>query len=409
MGRGTERVKALLAELGNPERTIPVIHIAGTNGKGSTAAMIAAALTANGARTGMFTSPSPDGLTPSILVDDAPVATADIDAVFTEVAPHLDGADGPTAFEVETALALGVFRRLGVEVAVVEAGLGGEGDATNVFDAPLATVITNVEVDHAAFLGDDVGQIAVEKAGILRTGVPCITAATGDAQDVVSVLAGDIGAPLTVVGEDARAHGIGSTQEGSTFTLEGAGGLDGPYTVSLPGAHQVTNAVTALATLAALPVALRPSRNAATAGLASARVPARLEWVKAKKGDLRFLLDGAHNPAAMTALASFIEAQGLKPALLFGVLQDKDHIGMVDVIAPHVSAAVVTRPASPRARHPMDSAREFSRNGTVGTVVEDLDHAIGTVIEQARESGVVLVTGSFYLAAAVRRRLHAVI
>ncbi len=407
MKPGTGRVRQLLAAVDHPERSLAVIHVAGTNGKGSTCTFIAHALRAAGRRVGVFTSPAPGGIDESITIDGAPADAAVIDAVWARIEPVLKDADA-SAFEAETGLALGVFAAAGVDVAVIEAGLGGENDATNVFAKPLTTVITNVTLEHTAILGTDVGAIALDKAGILRAGVPFVTASTGDARDVLMGAADEIGAPFHAV-DDLEVTVIEARSDGSRFSVTGLGGWDGEYAIRLAGAHQVMNAAAALTALSVLPAPLAPSRDPVVRGFADATIPCRLEWLPTKPGRPRILVDGAHNPAAVRALVEYVTAQGLKPVILFGVLADKEYVPMVESLAAVAQAAVVTQPPHPRALAGRESAREFSRTGAVGMVVDGIDHALRTALGQAGEDGVVLVTGSLALAADVRARILAVL
>lgn len=390
MKPGLDAIRGMLAAMGNPERSLKVVHVAGTNGKGSVAAMIASALQAAGHRTGLYTSPHLVRFHERIRIAGDDVTGDALARAMSKV--PLDAFPEATYFEVATALAFQAFVDAGVKVGVLEAGLGGRLDATNVIERPLVTVITNVALDHVDVLGKTEEEIAREKAGILREGVPLVTGATGGpllefrkiAKGPVRTL-GDDFVPLPLGPRRMEVHGLRD---------------HGEVEIPLAGAHQLENAALALAALDEVDKAGVPvSVDAARRGLARTRWPGRLD----RRGNL--LLDGAHNPAGMVALAQHLEAEGLKPVVVFGALADKDWATMVEILVPRVRDAIVTRVPSPRALEPMEAARMFSRLGVMGMVVEDAGHALRTAEGIAGKDGVVLVTGSLYLVGDVLSRL----
>jgi dihydrofolate synthase/folylpolyglutamate synthase len=394
MKPGLETIRGMLAALGNPERGLRVIHVAGSNGKGSACALMAAALQAAGHRTGLYTSPHLVRFHERIRIDGVDITGAELAATMERIRPALAAFPEATYFEVATALALQRFADARVDVVVLETGLGGRLDATNVFDAPLATLITNISLEHTEVLGDTEAAIAREKAGIAKQGVPLVTGATGEALAAIRLAAGERGAPLSVLGDDFVPLPAQRTPGGQTFEVDG---LREHGLVEIPflGAHQVENAALAMATLDAVDArGLSVSVDAVRRGFPQARWPGRLQRVPGKPA---LLLDGAHNPAGMRALVAHLQAEGLRPVAVFGALADKDWMQMVELLSPCVSDAVVTRVPSPRALEPQEAARAFSMSGLFGLAVDEPGHALRTAEGIAGPDGLVLVTGSLYL------------
>lgn len=399
MRPGLETIRGMLGALGNPERRFRVVHVGGTNGKGSVSAMIASALRAAGHRTGLYTSPHLVRFHERIQVDGVDIAGGDLARAMARIRPALDAFPEATYFEVATALALQHFADAGVEVAVLEVGLGGRLDATNVIASPLVTVVTNVTLEHTEVLGDTVEAIAREKGGIVKPGVPLVTGATGPALQELRAIADAQKTPVLALGEDFVPQPIGADDAGQALEVHGLREL-GEVRVPLLGAHQAENAALALAALDACDAAgVRVPPDAVRAGLAATRWRGRLE----RRG--RVLLDGAHNPAGAVALAQFLKDRGIRPVLVFGALADKDWRAMIEVLAPHARDAIATRPPSPRALDPMEAARAFSQSGIFGMVVEDVGHALRTAEGIAGPDGTVLVTGSLYLVGDALARL----
>lgn len=390
MKPGLETIRGMLAALGNPERRLQVVHVAGSNGKGSCCALMAAALQEAGHRTGLYTSPHLVRFHERIRVDGRDITGEDLARGMERIRPALEAFPEATYFEVATALALQHFADAGAEVVVLETGLGGRLDATNVFDAPLATLVTNISLEHTEVLGSTEAAIAREKAGIVKPGVPLVTGASGEALEVIRAVAAERGAPLRVLGEDFVPAPT------RPQALEVHGLRDHPE-VEIPfaGAHQVENAALAMATLDAVDArGLAVPVEAVRRGFPKARWPGRLQRVPGKPA---LLLDGAHNPAGMQTLAAYLAAEKLRPVAVFGALADKDWMQMVEILAPHVRDAVVTRVPSSRALDPQEAARAFSMMGLFGITSEDPGHALRTAENLAGEDGLVLVTGSLYL------------
>ena len=400
---GLETTLGMLDAVGNPHRRLKAVHVAGTNGKGSACALLAAALQAAGHRTGLYTSPHLVRFHERIRVDGKDVTGEELARAMDAIRPALEKYPEATYFEAATVLALWHFAHAGVEVVVLETGLGGRLDATNVFDRPLCTVVTNVSLEHTEILGKTESAIAKEKGGIAKPGVPLVTGATGEALDALRAIAFEKGAPLRVLGADFIPIPGERDADGQTFEVSGLRDYP-PLRIPFPGDHQLENAALALAALDAVDAAGLPVPvDAAAQGFPRARWPGRLQHVP---GAPALLLDGAHNPAGMYALAAHLQAEKIRPVAVFGALADKDWAQMVEILAPHLKDAIVTRVPSPRALEPQEAARMFSQMGIFGMVVDDPAHALRTAKGVAGAEGVVLVTGSLYLVGDVLARLE---
>ena len=352
------RITTLVAALGHPERAYPTVLIAGTNGKGSVAAMVERALRAAGLRTGRYTSPHLVRPEERIAIDGRPIDTdafeqalGDILAVETDALAAGRLTEKGTFFEVMTAVAFELLRRARVDVGVIEVGLGGRLDATNVCD-PVATAIVSIDLDHQAWLGDTQAAIAAEKAAIARPGVPLVVGdLTAEALDAVVATAETAGARLVYASEGVECV-IGDAAEGRlTITIDTATRTYGPLRLALAGDHQAANAFVAVALLEALDDSgIHVDRVAVETGLADARWPGRLDRVVLPDGR-RALLDAAHNPAGARALAGWLSrtTPGARPPLVFAAAADKDVAGMIGALAPVVGDIVVTAFADPRA------------------------------------------------------------
>lgn len=384
---GLERVERALAALGHPERAAPALHVAGTNGKGSACAMAAAALQAAGLRTGLYTSPHLEAFNERIRVDGAPLddgALARAVAAVRAACPwHEAGApeERLTYFEVATLAAFVHFAAARVEVMVIEVGLGGRLDATNAL-LPAVTAVARIGLDHTRLLGDTLAAVAREKAGIFKPGVPAVLHAV-QPPGVLEVLAAEAarrGAPCEVA--PAR--------------------WDGP--LALLGPHQQGNAGLAAAALRALGRAGVPvDEPAIAAGLAAASWPGRLERVSG------VLLDGAHNPDGAEALAAALAAlhPGRPAELVFGVLEDKDHAGMLRALAPAVRRLHLVAPRSARARPPSEVAAEARGLGLAADLHEGVGEALACARAAAADGAPLVVAGSLYLVGEARALLRA--
>lgn len=396
-----EAMHAMLRELGDFHGQLRVIHVGGTNGKGSVCAILDSVLRASGYRVGLYTSPHLVDFEERIAVDGMPISPEAFARRMEEVLPAFEAAQKSvgqvTYFELLALLALWHFFRERLDVAVVEVGLGGRLDATNVFRRPLATVITNVGLDHTGVLGDDVGSIAAEKAGILRGGVPCITAAEGEAFQVIAKRARELGASL----RHAREARMEIEESHLDRLVMRAGLRQAPrrLTTRLVGRHQAENSGLALLALDTCSGSLPLREGAVEAGFARVEHPGRLQLVAR---DPLVLLDGAHNPDAARALAGFLGEQGFRgAAFVLGMLRDKDVDGFLEALIPLAGSVVATAPQSPRAMTPEELA---SRVRAVPVRTEPEPRA---ALETAMASGMpVVATGSLYLVGAILRSLR---
>jgi dihydrofolate synthase/folylpolyglutamate synthase len=395
---GLERIGALLDALGRPQAACRIVHVAGTNGKGSTCAMIESGLRAEGYRTGLFTSPHLVEPTERIGIAGCPVSADQFAAAFNQVhacAERLLEQNRldlhPTYFETVTAMALLLFRERGVEVAVLEVGLGGRLDATNAV-SPELCVTTPVDFDHEAYLGKSLESIAREKAGILKPGVPAVFAQQRpEAEAVLAEQVARLGAAVTR-SSDIRAGEIEVHARGSDFTWAGA-----RVHCPLPGEHQIENARTAIAALQRLGL----SPDAIRRGLADARWPGRLERVSENP---EIILDGAHNPASARALAAYLERfyDPSRVWLIYGAMRDKAVAEMAAILFRRAQHVIVTAPAQARALRP-EAIREVAGPGVI-EAAQDLRSAL-TLATRAAPGAAIVITGSLYLVGEARALL----
>jgi dihydrofolate synthase/folylpolyglutamate synthase len=342
MRPGLERIETLLESAGHPERAMTLVQVAGTNGKGSICAMLAATVQAAGRRVGLYTSPHLLDLRERIRVDGRPISEADfadgVEALGTLVA-RLDA----TMFEALTALALDHFVREGVEVAVLEVGMGGRLDSTTV-GRPAVEVVSRIDLDHQAYLGDTIEKIAAEKAAIIRSGTAVSARQEPGAESVIVRRAAEAGVPLLLEGRDLHARVRRSGLDGLWLDLHGPGFTFDDVRVALLGVFQPGNALLA-ATAAHL---LGVSDAAIRAGLGAARWPGRFQVLP---GPPPLVLDGAHNPAGARALAASLEAYfpGQRGTLIIGMFSDKDQPGILLPLLPFARRVIFTASEHPRA------------------------------------------------------------
>ena len=408
------RMRRLLALLGDPQVGLPVLHVGGTSGKGSTATIAAALLTAAGYRTGLHTKPHLRRVNERIVVSGVPIADADLLAVIEEAAPAAEEVQ-PTWYEFTVALAFLHFRRIAVDIAVIEVGLGGIFDGTNVVQ-PLVAVLTNVGLDHTEILGDTVEKIARDKVAIIKPGCIAITgAAQTSVREIVQERAAAVGVPLWRLGDEIESAVVATERSGSDFTLRVKERHYGQCYLGLIGAHQITNAALAIAATQALePHRLIVTDAARRNALASVRIPGRLEVVAESP---TVVLDGAHNPdkleALLAALPAYFSYHRLVvvaaftrrhdvPAILTRLAAVVDHIvltsfemhgdfGPGQAIPPEELAALLAT------LHP---------RGTVEIVPEPIA-AVAVARTWAHADDCICVTGSLYLIGAVRDSLLA--
>lgn len=409
---GLERIRSLLLRLGNPQEKLKIIHIGGTNGKGSTAAILQSILRQAGYRVGMFISPHLHDYRERISINGELISREEVVKGFKKLQPILEamaaeGLEHPTEFEVSTALALLYFSQKQPDFVLLEVGLGGEIDSTNVV-TPLISVLTSIGMDHMDYLGNTLGEIAAVKAGIIKEGVPVVTSAgKPEAIKVIEQHAVRKKSKLIKVGQDVN------WEKASDYSFQYKG-LKQNYTgleLSLLGEHQFMNASTALAVCELLEDYSVPiSENAIREGLKNVKWPGRLELISR---DPKILLDGAHNVDGMKTLAKALSdyAGGLyqreRLVLCLGMLRDKEIEKAVRIIAPLAAEIIVTKPDSPRAgdwEYVAQVAKKYLGDGKVCTV-EDPVLALREGLRRLNRQDMLCITGSLYMLAPVRKYL----
>ena len=395
---GLERVGALLEKLGDPQKGLKFVHIAGTNGKGSCAAMTASVLKAAGYRTGLFTSPYLFRFNERMQLNGKPIPDDTLAALVGEIMPLADAMEEhPTEFEMMTALALLWYAREKADIVVLEVGLGGRFDATNVIECPEAAVIMNIGLDHTAVLGDTVEQIALEKAGIIKPGCAVVLYPQQESVErVIRTRCEALGATLHTA-DFAQIVPEFDSLEGQVFTYRGA-----PCAIPLLGAHQRKNAAVVLELTEVLRQrGWRLEEDAVEHGLYAVSWPARFELIHEEPA---FVVDGGHNPQCAGTVAENLLQYfpGRKRVLLVGVLADKDYERMAEILAPAADAWVCVTPDSERALPAAELGQVLERFGKPVTVCESIPEGVSTAMEQAGENGVACAVGSLYMAGAIR-------
>lgn len=410
---GLENIRTILDALDRPERAWPAVHIAGTNGKGSVTAMVEYGMRAAGHRTGRYTSPHLDRIEERIAIDGVPVAPDVFDTVAADVLAVVDRLRGsgtlqviPTFFEVTTAMAFEIFRRAEVTVGVIEVGLGGRFDATNVL-TPEVTAITSIAFDHERHLGNTLAKIAFEKAGVIKPGVPVVVGELpNEALAVVTAEARERHAPfLPAGGEHVEAPFFDRGRV--TVVLRTPFGRYPPIRLGLNGAHQLANAIVAARTLEVCgDRGLQTGPGEVTTALAEADWPARLEWLRTATGR-HVLLDAAHNPAGADAFAQYVQAAGFaRLPIVVAVMKDKNVGAMLEALAPAASLFITAEAPTDRSMKAGALTMEIAGAHpaipvvTGGTPEEAIDIAVMLASHIA-------VTGSIFMVGPARARLIA--
>ena len=416
-----ERIEMLMDFLGHPERAYKVFHVAGTNGKTSTVRMIESLLRSFGARVGRTTSPHLQSITERVGIDGEPIHPADFVRIYEEIRPFVEMVDAKSShpmsyFEVTVAIALAAFADAPVEIAVVEVGMGGTWDATNVVESDV-DVIMPVGLDHTDYLGDTIGEIAGEKAGIIRRpeAVTIVADQEPDAMRVILERTVSVGTAVARLDQEFGVEETGVAVGGQTLTLRGLSGTYDNIFLPLSGPHQARNAAVALAAVEAFfgAGAEKPlDADTVRAGFAAAASPGRLERVRSTPTTF---IDATHNPHGAQALAAAIERDFNFARLIgvLGILDDKDAVGVFSALEPVLSEVVITQNSSPRATDAYDlaeTARDIFGEERVH-VEEHLPSAYALAVELAEEAleavGVqsgsgVLITGSVVTAGEAR-------
>ena len=393
---GLDNMRAILAAMGHPERAWRSVHIAGTNGKGSVVAMVERGLRASGLKTGRYTSPHLDVIEERVAINGEAVDRQTFAAAAAAVFDAVDQATRagsltvvPTFFEVSTAVAFEIFRQAKVDVAVVEVGLGGRFDATNVLK-PEVTAITSIAFDHERHLGTTLSQIAFEKAGIAKPDTPLVIGRLpGEAARRIATVAATTSAPLI------DAHATATDR------------IYPPLKLALPGRHQLENAAVAVAILETWSARVSfVSTEAIVTGLTDCHWPARLEWLRLADGT-ELLIDAAHNPAGATALAAYLQDTSTPPLpIVLAVMEDKDLAGMVKPLLPVASAFVATTVRHSRA-HTAESLATALRLLAPNVAVRAEVDPVAAVSDALSGSKRAVVAGSIYLIGPVRATLLA--
>ncbi len=392
---GLTQVERILEAIGNPHREVQAIHIGGTNGKGSTAAMMASILRKEGYRMGLYTSPHLTRFTERIKVNGKEIEKEEMATLAGWMKERVEaaGITPPfTFFDFTTAMAFLYFKQKMVDLAVLEVGLGGRLDSTNVVD-PLLSIITNIAKDHEEQLGKTILKIAGEKAGIIKDGRPLITAATQpQVLHLFSKVCREKRAPYLRVGKEFRYVRSGERN----FNYEGLRRkLWGVY-LNLSGPHQIVNATTALGAMEVLEDLGYPvSNEAMIEGLKEVEWPGRLETVCSSP---KVILDGAHNPAGALVLKEALEKefQYHHLILLVGMMKDKDIQSMFHLLAPLADHIILTRPHLDRAASPTSLKKALGKDGRRAEIVEDLKEAIDKGLAMTKEEDLLCITGSLY-------------
>ena len=405
-----ENITILLERLGRPDRAYPCVHIAGTNGKGSTAAFLEKILREAGFRTGLNTSPHLERINERIRISGNEIADARFAEIFTRIHAVIEEllAEGklrahPTYFECVTALAFEAFARSRVDFAVIEVGLGGRLDATNVV-APLVSIITRIDFDHENFLGHSLREIAGEKAGILKEHVPAVFAAQlPEAHHVLLQRATELRCPIVETPESFRLESE-EIRDGiaRATAMEIASGTSYLLKPRLAGRFQLQNALNAVAAARILQGRnYRITDENIVNGIASTEWPGRLERLQMQPD---VYLDGAHNPGAARELARFLEENfaGRKVYLIFGAMRDKAVDEVTGMLFPHAHEVIFTQPGTPRAVSARQLAEMAGDHATKFAVIEDAEQALESVLAKAGPEDAIFITGSLYLVGELR-------
>jgi dihydrofolate synthase/folylpolyglutamate synthase len=406
-----DRMRDLLALLGNPHEKYPVIHVAGTKGKGSTSALMASALTAAGYRTGLYTSPHLQDYVERIQIDGKPVSHAGLVELVEQVKPAVAKVPKLTTFEITTAIGFLYFAQQNVDAAVIEVGLGGRLDATNVV-TPRVSVITSLSYDHMAVLGNTLTLIAGEKAGIIKPGIPVVSSPQVDeARVVLEKVSAERGSPLTLVGRDVTFEAGEHSLDGQTLQLVTRHSLSSPkgthvtpksviLRIPLLGGHQVANAATAYTALKVS--GLEISEEAIRKGFAEVSWPCRFEIASRAP---TVIFDSAHNQDSFARLRETLDDYfpGKPVILIFGASEDKSLSGMLEEIKPRLRLLIATKADHPRALDPEEIVEAANRIQVRAEAAAPVNAALARALELAAGSNdVILSAGSMFVTAEVK-------
>lgn len=396
---GLSRTKELLAALGNPEKKLKFVHIAGTNGKGSTAACTAAILQEAGYKTGLYTSPYIIRFNERMQINGEQISDTELEEIVDAIRPFADAMDDvPTEFEMITAVAMQYFYNNNVDIVVLEVGLGGELDSTNVIETPECAIITAIGLDHMEFLGDTTAEIAKTKAGIIKeNGRVAVYPAEDDVINAIAEKCKAVNSEMTVLdGSKITVHEVNLC--GCKFDFDGFKELFVP----LAGVYQPYNASLAITACRLLiDAGWNISDDAIKTGLSKVKWPGRFEVLRY---DPVFILDGAHNPHGIEGAVKSIKAHFGDEKLTFviGVMADKDVENMIGMVVPLAKEFYTARPDNPRAMEANELARRLEGCGAKAIACESVADAVNKAIASVSKDGAVVALGSLYFSAEIR-------
>jgi dihydrofolate synthase / folylpolyglutamate synthase len=397
-----DRMFLLMERLGNPHKSYPIIHVAGTKGKGSVSAMCASVLVAAGYHTGFYTSPHLQEYTERIQVDGQEISHSELVDLVNEIKPFVAAIPQLTTFELTTAIGFLYFARRKVDVVVLEVGLGGRLDATNIVD-PLVSVVTALSYDHMNVLGNTLAQIAGEKAGIIKQGRPVVSSPQEDeARPVLEQTARDRNSRFIQVGKDYFFQPLAHSMDNQSLMVWKPGEKPVELTIPLLGSHQVENAATAFAALKVVQAAgFTISEQNLLVGFKSVQWPGRFEFLRKSPP---VIIDSAHNRASALRLRQALDdyIPGMPVIMIFGASEDKDIEGMFTELLPRVSQVIVTHSVHPRAMSAENLAQLARKSGCPVHVAVPIENALNLALELAGNETAVLAAGSLFVAAAVR-------
>lgn len=404
---GLERIKCLCERLGNPQQKLSVIHIAGTNGKGSAVAMLSSILKEAGYRVGTYTSPHLEKYNERFLINGKEISDEDFAREITlmkNICEELaaEGKAVPTLFEIVTGVAFHYFAEQKVDVLILEVGLGGRYDATNIVAEPLLSLIMSISIDHTDFLGDSIEKIAAEKAGIIKKNCPVVLYSQDEiVYNMVKDAADRMDAPFYCL-NDAEIDVASQTLEGSVFSVKNKSMSLEKVELPLLGSYQISNCVTVLEACRVLKKrGLQLSEEAVRRGLKNAHWAGRMEICRKEP---LVILDGAHNEDGIHQLAKSLSVyfRDKKVTLILGVLGDKEYHKMAEHILPHADSVILTEPHSERKLDVFTLARSISNhNGTIYTEKE-IEDAYEKALSLTPAEGIILCCGSLYMIGAMR-------
>lgn len=397
-----ERMKSFMNLLGDPHLDYPVVHVAGTKGKGSTCALIANVLKTAKYKVGLYTSPHLQEFTERIKVDNIDIEKDILTSLVEEIKPVINNLEGLTTFEITTALAFLFFSRIKVDIAVIEVGLGGRLDATNVVQ-PMVSIITTISKDHVKILGNTLEKIAKEKAGIIKNNIPVIISFQKPRiTQLFKTIAQDNNSPFLEVQREYRYKSITQSIKGQEFSLFGVDGETIILHLPLLGVHQIQNAITAYSAIQVIKKnGFIITNQNIYEGFAKVNWPGRFE-ILSKKPFL--IIDSAHNTDSIRKLVNTIKL--LFPfkeiILIFGASEDKDIAGMLHILIPKVHSLITTHSIHPRALDAEMVLAIAQKQGENGVSIPSIEDALKHALENWTEKSVIIATGSIFVAAAIR-------